>query len=350
MSYRISSDSKNQIFLQSRDKKIYLDPRHMSSEDIIFISHAHSDHLVSKSSLKRLNLGKKIMCSRETIEIAKIRGHFLEHSTNTHYDFKLVDTGHILGSKGLLLEDQIFYTGDLSIRDRAFLTKPSLPKVETLIIESTFGKREYVFPALRHIIHEVNSLISNLYDKGIPVILMGYSLGKAQVLSSLFGSWKPLIVHDEILKFNHIYRQFGISLEQEISLTDAVEKGILERRPWILIHPLVNSNHVTINRLKKKYGAVTIGFSGWGINKKYKYMMNLDHVVPFSDHCDFKELLEVVTKCRPTKVFTFHGFQDEFANELVQRGYDAEPISQKNAQMKVSERKKLKINSLDTYF
>src|SRR5690606_8876582 len=162
-------------------------------------------------------------------------------------NFKFIDTGHILGSRGLLIEHTILHTGDLSIRERAFISKPIIPKVETLIIESTFGKREYIFPPLNRVIHEVislissmydrvvslisklsmpkaetliiestfgkreyiyppvnrvihevNSRISSLYDRGVTVILMGYSLGKAQILPSLFGSWKPLIVHDEI--------------------------------------------------------------------------------------------------------------------------------------------------------
>lgn len=351
MSYHVSSDSKNQIYLTDNEKRIYLDPRQLSSENLVFISHAHTDHLVSKTTLKKFNLEKKILCSPETIAIAKVRGHFFNNLDLFRNDFKFVNTGHILGSRGLLLEDKIFYTGDLSMRDRAFLAKPKIPKVETLIIESTFGKREYIFPPLNHVTHEVNSLISNMYDKGIPVILMGYSLGKAQVLCSLFGSWKPLIVHDEVLKFNQIYREFGVRLEKEISLTNAIERGILDKKPWILIHPLVNSNHTTINKLKKKYGAVTIGFSGWGVDKKYKYMMNLDHVIPFSDHCDFKELLEVVAKCRPNKVYTFHGFEEEFARELVRRGYDAEPISHNNILSKQKKSKESVITkSLDKYF
>ena len=37
-----------------------------------------------------------------------------------------------------------------------------------------------------------------MFSKGIPIILMGYSLGKAQILISLFGNWKPLYVHDDI--------------------------------------------------------------------------------------------------------------------------------------------------------
>lgn len=289
------------------------------------------------------------MCSQETIAIANIRGHVFDTFEDCHGNFKFIDTGHILGSRGLLIEDKILYTGDLSIRERAFISKPIIPKVETLIIESTFGKREYIFPPLNHVIHEVNSLISSMYDRGVPVILMGYSLGKAQILTSLFGSWKPLIVHDEILKFNQVYRKFGINLEEELPLTFALEKGILNKKPWVLIHPLVNSNHVFINMLKKKYGAITIGFSGWGVKKNYKYMMNLDHVFPFSDHCDFKELLEVVTKCKPNKIYTFHGFEVEFAKELVNMGYDAEPATRRNQYPIQKVKKNSKIELMDTY-
>jgi putative mRNA 3-end processing factor len=53
-------------------------------------------------------------------------------------------------------------------------------------------------------------------------------------------------------------------------------------------------------------------------------MMNLDYAIPFSDHCDHSELLEVVKKCNPSKIYTFHGFDKEFANNLVNMGYDAE--------------------------
>lgn len=350
VSYQVSADSRNQIFLTAKDRRIYLDPRYLSSENLVFISHAHSDHLVSKNSLKKLNLNKKIMCSQETIAMANIRGHVFDTFESCHSDFRFIDTGHILGSRGLLIEDKIFYTGDLSMRDRAFLAKPIIPRAETLIIESTFGKREYVFPPLERVVHEVNSLISHMYDRGIPVILMGYSLGKAQILTSLFGSWKPLVVHDEILRFNQVHRKFGIILEEEISLTNALEKGLLNKRPWVLIHPLVNSNQVIISMLKKKFGAVTIGFSGWGVNKNYKYMMNLDHVFPFSDHCDFKELLEVVTKCRPNKIYTFHGFEEEFAKELVKMGYDAEPIKRRNIITNQKGKKSSKLGSMDAYF
>lgn len=350
MLYQITSDAKHQIILTSSKRKIYLDPRQILDENYIFISHAHIDHMLNKTAIKKYNLRNKIMCSPETVAIANLRGYRFENEICSQDDCTLIDTGHILGSKGLLIGNEIFYTGDLSMRDRAFLRKPDIPRAETLIIETTFGKPEYIFPPIGQITHSVNSLISEMYSRGIPVILMGYSLGKAQILTSLFGAWKPLIVHDEIYKFNQMYKQFGVSLEDSISLSEATKLGLLDKGPWLMIHPLTNGRHPRIFHYREKYGAITIGFSGWGINKNYKYMMNLDYAIPFSDHCDHSELLEVVKKCNPSKIYTFHGFDKEFANNLVNMGYDAESVT-KGSRMVRKESKRLpKTKTLDIYF
>jgi len=348
--YEVSLDSRNQIFIRGNQFKIYLDPKNLDSNSIAFVSHAHSDHLVSKSSLKKTSSERRIICSLETNEIAKIRGHDLGETFIGQPELQFINTGHILGSRGLLIEDEIFYTGDIAMRDRGFLKKTKIPKVDTLIIESTFGKREYVFPPLEKIIHQVNSILSELYDRGVPVILMGYSLGKAQTLMSLFGFWKPLIVHDEIYKFNKIHRQFGIDLEPDISPSYAIENGLLNRKPWVLIYPLTSPRNSVLQNLKKKYGAVTIGFSGWGVNKSYKTMMNLDYVMPFSDHCDYNELLEVVRNCKPRKIFTFHGFVNEFSKALVRLGYDAQPISKIQSPQKKRIGLGMTESLLDQYF
>ena len=353
MQYQITSDTKHQIVLKNKEKKIYLDPRQILDENYVFISHAHIDHMLNKSVIKKYNLRNKIICSPETFAIASLRGYSFEKGIHYEDDCTLVDTGHILGSRGLLVGNEIFYTGDLSMRDRAFLRKTTIPKADTLIIETTFGKPEYIFPPLEHITHHVNSLISEMYSRGIPVILMGYSLGKAQILTSLFGAWKPLIVHDEIFKFNQMYEQFGVSLENSISLSSASELGLLDKGPWIMIHPLTNGKNAELSHYKEKYGAITIGFSGWAINRNYRNMMNLDYVIPFSDHCDHNELLEVVKQCNPRKIYTFHGFQEEFAKYLVKLGYDAESIKRGGRTIK-KEKKESKIvpktKSLDIYF
>ena len=349
MQYQITSDTKHQIILTSNKKKIYLDPRQILDENYVFISHAHIDHMLNKTAIKKYNLRNRIICSPETVAIASLRGYVFEKEICSQHDLTLVDTGHILGSRGLLVANEIFYTGDLSMRDRAFLRKTSIPKADTLIIETTFGKPEYIFPPIEHVIHSVNSLISEMYGRGIPVILMGYSLGKAQVLTSLFGAWKPLIIHDEIFKFNQMYKQFGVSLEDSTPLSDAIELGLLDKGPWIMMYPLTHGKHPKISHYREKYGAVTIGFSGWGINRNYGNMMNLDYVIPFSDHCDHSELLEVVRQCNPRKIYTFHGFQEEFANHLVKLGYDAESIKRESRTFNKEPKQPPKTKSLDIY-
>ena len=79
-------------------------------------------------------------------------------------------------------------------------------------------------------------------------------------------------------------------------------------------------------------------------------MMNLDYVIPFSDHCDHSELLEVVKQCNPRKIYTFHGFQEEFANYLVNLGYDAESINRGNKKVRKESMRLQKTKSLDIYF
>jgi putative mRNA 3-end processing factor len=348
--YRVISNQNNEILLTNDKIKIYLDPIHIIDDNFIFISHAHTDHILQKKHLRKFNLKNKIISSTETTAIANLRGYALNDNLGSYEDFQLIDTGHILGSRGLLVNKKIFFTGDLSTRKRAFLKKPQIPRVETLIIESTFGKPEYKFPPVDSIIHHVNSLISEMYSRGVPVILMGYSLGKAQILTSIFGSWKPLIVHDDVYRFNEIYKRFGILLEDATTLSEAKEKGLLEKKPWILIYPLTSGKQNFIAYLKEKYCAVTIGFSGWAVNKNYCHFMNLDYVVPFSDHCDFDELIEVVKRCKPEKIFTIHGFQKEFAQHLRSLGFNAEPIDKiKKTKFKENEKNKKRNKTLDQF-
>ena len=57
------------------------------------------------------------LASIETNEIANLRGFKMENHVESLDDFSLVDSGHILGAKGLLFDD-IFYTGDICTRNR----------------------------------------------------------------------------------------------------------------------------------------------------------------------------------------------------------------------------------------
>jgi putative mRNA 3-end processing factor len=312
------------IMASYKDIRIALDPSYLVDCDFAFVSHAHTDHL--HRARKNSAFKGQILASKETCAIARTRGYTIREPIERHDTFELVDTGHIVGSKGLLVGGEIYYTGDISTRKRAFMKPAQLPKVKVLVIESTFGRPDYVFPELAQIVHETNRIISEMYDLGKPVILMGYPLGKAQVLTSLFGHWDPIYVHDSVWKMNSVCIELGIELKQAITFSEAEKRGLLDSRPWLMISPLMHGRNEFVGKMKRKYGAITIGFSGWATGRRYASMMGLDYAMPMSDHCDFKELVAAVKSCSPDKVYTFHGFAADFAKYLRSVGFDAEPL------------------------
>ncbi len=310
--------TKNGILCEINDKRVYLDPKNTDATGINFVSHAHSDHLPSKN-------GGTILSSVETNEIANLRGFKMENHIDSLDGFSLIDSGHILGAKGLLFDD-IFYTGDICTRKRGFLQGAKIPKCKTLITECTFGLPEFVFPTIVEITKQVNELISELYGKGIPVILMGYKLGKAQTITQLFGHWEPLYFHDSVKEMNSLHQKLGIPLKDGIGHSEAEKNGLLEKKPWVMVAPLMSSKNKFIQDMKSKYGAVTIGFSGWAQSSRFSFGRRTDYSIPMSDHCDFNELVDVVVQSGAEQVYTIHGFVDEFAEHLQKIGINAQPL------------------------
>ena len=310
--------TKNGILYEVDDKRVCLDPKNGDINGINFVSHAHSDHLPSKN-------GGTILSSIETSEIANLRGFKMKNHVESLDNFSLIDSGHILGSKGLLFDD-VFYTGDLCTRDRGFLKGAKIPKCKTLITECTFGLPEFVFPKLEDTLKQVNELISELYGRGVPVILMGYQLGKAQSITQFFGHWGPLYLHDSVKEMNALHQKFGVSLNDGMGHTEAEKMGLLEKKPWIMVAPMLPSKNKFVQDMKSKYGAVTIGFSGWAQSTKYSFGRRTDYSIPISDHCDYNELIDMVVQSKAERVYTIHGFVDEFADDLRKRGINAHPL------------------------
>lgn len=332
MSHCSVSSGASGIIVRHGQTTIALDPSRHSDSDITFVSHAHMDHLHKRSRKKSPEKKSQLLASKETFLIAEARGYSLSEACEKVEGFELVDTGHILGSRGLLVEDSMFYTGDISTRQRAFMKPARMPRADTLIIESTFGRPEYVFPKLAEVEHRTNKIISEMYNLGRPVILMGYALGKAQLLTKLFDHWDPLYVHDSVASMNSVYSELGVRFKDMVTHSQAEKEGLLAKEhPWIMVAPLMSGRSEFVRSMKAKYGAVTVGFSGWAVSERYRYMMGLDYAIPMSDHCDYSELLEAVKRCSPNRVFTFHGFAREFAKSLSQMGFDARAVGDDGA-------------------
>lgn len=330
ISKEISVYKNNGIVVESPSFTIALDPKRASSCDYTFVSHAHIDHVHAP------NGKSKIITSRATADLAKARGYDLGEYSDEGPGITLLDAGHILGSRAILIQDNVLYTGDFSGRNRAFLMGLESVKCDTLIMETTYGKPHYIFRETEEIVSQVSRLIANCFHQCRPVVLCGYPLGKAQMISYLFHNWEPVYLHESIHRMNEAHIQLGVNLKEFEPLYLKSMSPKLDRVPWILVAPLSSGRSSFIKTLRDRYNAVIVGFTGWSLDPRYKYMMGLDYAFDISDHCDFEELIEFAKKCDPAKILTVHGFASEFASSLRSIGFDAEPLEEADGQSTLS--------------
>lgn len=315
-SVRGISMTRDGIVCYPGENPVRLDPKRAGS-GLSFVSHAHTDHLPSSCT-------GTVLASRYTAQLASLRGYDLGECVEKAAGLELHDSGHILGSKGLLAGD-IFYTGDMCTRDRGFLRGARVPRCRTLVTECTFGLPEFRFPPVHEVRSQVDELIAAMYSRGVPVVLMGYELGKAQVISQMFAHWEPMYYHDSVKRVNDMHRRLGVALKPAPGHTEAQGAGLLDKKPWVMVAPMMGPKTAFASEMRR-YGAVTVSFSGWANSSRFSYSRGADYFVTLSDHCDFAELVAMVEASGAEQVYTVHGFVSEFAEHLRGMGISAEPL------------------------
>ena len=318
---RTSVTSNNGIQVDYGSRTYLLDPTRAGRADYTFVSHAHVDHM------HRASKTETILSSEATKELAAARGYDLGETVQSVEGLELLDSGHILGSRALRIEDELFYTGDASGRNRAFLKRCETKRARVLVMETTYGSPEYVFPPTAKLVREVNGLIGDMYHRGKPVVLMGYPLGKAQLLTYFFPSWEPFFVHDSVARMNEIHAKHGVRLKEGRRFDPEKHADSLPHGPWLMVAPLSHGRGRLLAHLKKRYGAVLVAFSGWATNPGYAGSMGADYAFPLSDHCDYSELTRLVQEVSPEEVYTTHGFVEEFARDLRSMGFSARTLA-----------------------
>lgn len=292
------------------------------SADYSIMSHAHADHAVKRDV-------ENVVCSGLTRKISEER-YDTEISRSQPDSVDLISSGHILGSSAALLNDRTLYTGDVAMRDRAYIDGFEPVKAERLVIESTYGIPAYRFPEQRKIEKEIQDWVE---DNEGPLFLFAYSLGKAQKIQHLVqqATDRPIIAHGAVRKMNDVIEN---NTELEFRAKDYKEnKEVLEEN-GIMIAPSRSSKADYIERLVEKHEGVKAGFSGWAAQESFRYRGGYDRTFPFSDHCDFDELVELVEKVDPEKVYTHHGFDEEFASYLSrEKGFNARALKNNQASL-----------------
>ena len=299
--------------VQIENKKLGLDV----PGDICYVSHAHSDHVKNKNK-------KNIIASQPTIDIANINYEKKIDLKNV----KLHKAGHMFGATQIEIQkdgETFVYTGDLSLSDGFTFKGAKVIETDTLLIEATYGMKDYVFPKREDIAHIISREVLSRIKYG-NVIFSSYPTGKSQELIKILNEYCGItpLVSGKIAKISEGYNKNFNKLE---FINSESEEGI----------EMLKSNFVGIvskssinpyefrTRMTSFYGkpVYLMSLSGWNLKcKSDKY----DVALPMSDHADYNELMEYVEYSNPKKIYVFGAFADTFSNALRLNGYNSQKV------------------------
>ncbi len=304
---------------------VSIDPKQSCRPGQAFVTHGHLDHVCP-------NKDTKYVSTPETKDIATARGKNTAKFSALKFGKRLAlngssvslhNAGHILGSAQVLVEapKTVAVTSDFKMQD-SLIQKGAEPlKGDILVAECTFGLPSYKFPKREEVYEQIGSFVKEKSKKGF-VVLAGYSLGKAQELTSVINQYAGLapIVHESIYDNNEVYEKHGVKLGQYLKLDHNLDES-----PVLIMPPsLVNHNLKQVLEYSLHKPVFTGMATGWD------YRNGFDATFPLSDHADFSQLIEYVKQSEPKLVITMHGFEKEFANYVQRRlGIAARPLGEK---------------------
>ncbi len=305
------------IYLPEMD--FWLDP--WDARPAAFVSHAHADHFARHEQAWCSSMTARLLRARFQMAEARLEamdfGVMLEREG---FRLRMLPAGHIVGSAMLHLTRKsdgasLLYTGDFKVRRGRTTEAVNFPQADTLIMETTFGLPQFVFPNAMVVDASVIRFAEDAFADGEVPVFLGYSLGKAQEVVALCAERGiDVLSHPKVAEMTLACRAVGIDLPEPVVFT-----GEVGPRQAVVAPP----NAVTSTLLRGLKTKRVAMLSGWGMQPGAMYRYRVDEVIPMSDHADYAGLHECVKRVRPKRVFTVHGYAKEFAAELREKGIEA---------------------------
>jgi putative mRNA 3-end processing factor len=217
-------------------------------------------------------------------------------------------------------------TGDFNVEDTNVTRgAEGMEDVDMLIMESTYGSPEFLFPRRGEIYDEILGLVEDNGDR--PLVFLGHPLGKGQELTMLLRKW-PLYIQRNIKIYNELNRElWGVG---KYLVPGTVHEGSVV----IMSFPRDKAgiaNYVR-NRLRINNPLLVL-VSGFYANPTWTKLATKHglHTYPLSSHSDFRGLVEFALRSRAKIIYTVYGNNVYFAKYL-RRKYNimARPIAPEN--------------------
>jgi len=288
-----------------------------------WISHAHSDHArgchgkaIGTSATLRI-YRMRLWTSEGQAEPEMIPLDFGESMDWNGAKLTAYPASHILGAAQVLIEygnERLVYTGDIKLRSPLAGDTTEVVPCTRLIIESTFGLPIYKLLPREAAIERIVGFARECFEQGETPAFTGYPLGRGQeIVHVLANAGFRTGVHGAIAKFIPVYEEHGYQFP---GWEPYDSKGISGKA--LVVVP----DHGRILEARGK-NVRRAYVSGWAALDNARARGGAEELIPYSDHADFDELLELVDRSSARHVDVVHGYTESFAHVLRSRGLSA---------------------------
>lgn len=370
--------------------------------DAVILSHSHMDHCGFIPYLFKYGFKGPVYCTAPTRDVAalllldsvklmKSEGkdpifdvddikEMVKHTITLEYDevtditpdirITLYNAGHVLGSAMVHLHvgnglHNILYTGDMKFA-RTELNEAAVtmfPRLESLIIESTYGGKDNMMPSRKECNDELGKFVQETVSRGGKVLIPVLGSGRAQelilILEGLIREglleripvyidgmvWDITAIHtaypeflntnvrkqifhqDENPFLSEIFKEVGSPKERKEVIENVGSCVILATSGMLVGGPSVeylkaladNPKNMIIFTSYQSEGSLgrriqrgerDFGFaSGANQQEMTKVNMEVQTIEGFSGHSSRKELMNFIYKCnpKPKKIIIMHG-------------------------------------------
>lgn len=302
----------------------YIDPHR--GVDYAVITHAHSDHARPGSGNYLSTRQTAILLQSRLGGKISVQGvSYGEKFTRNGVALSFHPAGHIPGSAQVRVEyrGEIWViTGDYKIEDDGLSEKFEPVPCHTFVTETTFGLPIYHWREQEVVFNEINEWWKINKANKRTSIIYAYSLGKAQrILNGLDHEIGEVFAAPQIVEMNMACERGGYKLmpyKHVENLTSESAKGAL-----VITPQFSNRDRFVQNFFDPAEAEV----SGWMQINKMRNRNKNTSCFTISDHADWHGLLEAVKMTCAEKVYTMHGYTNQFARYLRETGIDADEIS-----------------------
>ena len=285
--------------------------------------------------------------------------HYSPLEYNTGFDVEgakltLYDAGHITGSSLVKLEmgKALLYTGDFKLEPTRMEKGADIPKADILITETTYSEREH--PPRKELEKRLSAEVRRTLENGGNALLPSFAVGRSQeLLQILYDLNNEATVYvdgmaktaSELVRqcprFVKNFKEYEASLGWAEFVDSREQRAKALKEPSVIITtagmleggPVFNY----LLNLNSKSKIIMTGYcventNGWHLlNKGLVYVKGKPKPIEtpveymdFSAHAGRGDLLELIKRASPERIFCVHGdHTEQFAEELKGMGFDA---------------------------